>query len=186
MENENIIEITLSTERFLLEPITENHAQLLFDCLQSEGLYTFIPLEAPKTCIDLENKYRRWSARQSSDQSEIWLNYAICDKNTKEYLGTLQATIELKGMTYVAYEVFPRYWRRGIAHETMSVLISHIFINYKSEVITAHLDTRNLPSLKLLESLGFKYESTIKDADHFKGETSDEYVYNISKKDWLR
>ena len=43
----------------------------------------------------------------------------------------------------------------------------------------ANLDTRNRSSSKLVERLGFVRISELKGADEFKGEVSDEYVYEL-------
>ncbi len=55
--------------------------------------------------------------------------------------------------------MFPNYWRRKIASEAVSSLITFLFDNTKNEIITTHLDTQAIPSLKLLEFLGFKRDS---------------------------
>jgi len=44
----------------------------------------------------------------------------------------------------------------------------------------AYVDTRNKASIRLLERLGFERVDATKDADFFKGESSDEYVYHRS------
>jgi len=177
-------EMKLLTSNFTLEAIKPKHAGLLFEQLQSSALYKFIPINAPKSISDLEAKYTSWSVGHSENEDEIWENYAIYNPSDDQYLGTLQATIETNGKTYIAYNVFPCFWRQGIATEAVSVLITHLFERYNSSVITAHLDTKNISSYKLLESLGFIRKTTINDADYFKGRTSHEYVYELSKTNW--
>lgn len=108
------------------------------------------------------------------------MNYAVFDKKENVYKGTLQATIIKNAETYIAYEVFPEYWKKGIAKECVSKLINILFNEFKTETITAHIDTRNTASLKLLESLGFKCVKEIKNADFFKGSNSDEFVYELN------
>jgi [ribosomal protein S5]-alanine N-acetyltransferase len=175
------LEESIQTPNFFLEPIVSAHAALLFESLQSAELYTYIPFDPPKSLCELEGRYQRWSARQSSDSQELWLNYAIYNAKAEEYVGTLQTTIEANGKTYIAYEVFPCYWRRGIAREALSVLVGYLFGNYPIEAIHAHVDTRNEASFKLLEALNFHRTATIKDADYFKDSSSDEYVYELTK-----
>lgn len=177
----DFLENKIETENFILEPITVSHAKELFDLFQDKELYIFIPIDAPKSVESLKLKFEKWQKRYSEDKNEIWINYAILDKKTKKYKGTLQATIIKNAETYIAYEIFPKYWRNGIAKECVSRLIDILFIEFKSEIITAHLDTRNTASLKLLESLNFKFNRKIIDADFFKNTTSDEFVYELIK-----
>lgn len=178
-------EHSIKTINFLLEPITAEHAKLLYASLQDSASYTYIPFDPPQSIEALAKRYRRWSARQSDDGKEIWLNYAIYWPKEKEYVGTLQSTLEKEGETYIAYEVFPPYWRRGIARETVSALIVYLFEAYSIQLVTAHVDTRNEASSSLLKLLGFCCTKTIKDADYFKGSSSDEYVYKLRKDDWI-
>ena len=60
-------------------------------------------------------------------------------------------------------------------------VVEPVLAHLKSEVgvreVRALLDTRNEPSWRLLERLGFRRARMIKDADHFKGAPSDEYEY---------
>ena len=180
------IEDAIQTINFTLEPITTKHAQPLYKSLQDSALYTYIPFEPPQSIEALAERYQRWSIRQADDGSEIWLNYAIYWPQDKEYVGTLQATIEKAGKTYIAYEVFPPYWRRGIACEAVSALLTYLFEACTVQAILAHTDTRNEASSKLLSALGFCYKETIEGADYFKGSSSDEYVYELRKDDWIK
>ncbi len=47
-------------------------------------------------------------------------------------------------------------------------------------LVRAEMDSRNLPSRKLVESLNFRQVAFKKKADFFKGADSDEYVYELS------
>lgn len=178
--NMEILEKSLAIKSYILEPITEKHADLLFQDLQAEELYTYIPQSPPKSISDLRKKYLKWSQRKSPSEDEVWLNYAIFDTNLNRYVGTIQATIQHGGHNYIAYEVFPEYQRRKTATYTISLLIEFMSVNFSASVITAHVDTRNIKSYKFLESLGFERKDFIKDADYFDGSTSDEYVYEYS------
>jgi ribosomal-protein-alanine N-acetyltransferase len=184
--SESRIEEVLESERFLLEPIRVEHAAKLFEAMQPVDLYTYIPTSPPKSIDSLSSKFEQWEQRYSSDNNEIWLNYAIRHKISKEYYGTLQVTIIRNKETYVAYEVFPKFWRMGVAKECLLVLILFLFQSFGCEKVTAHLDTNNIASLKLLESLNFKKVGFLKDADFFDGHTSDEFIYELGNEDYMR
>ena len=170
-------ESVLRTMRFELEPIVADHAARLFDDLQAEGIYTFIPEAPPASVATLAERYTRWSARQNEEGDQIWLNYAILDKARASYLGTIQATIVQPGRALLAYLVFPHAWGKGVATEACRALIRTLAADFGIETIVAHVDTRNMASWKFLESLAFGRVRTIENADVFKGKPSDEYVY---------
>jgi [ribosomal protein S5]-alanine N-acetyltransferase len=177
-------EARLETPRLLLEPILPAHASVLYERMQEERLYRFIPQDPPDTSRALEDRYDFLSARRSPDGREAWLNWAVCERASGEYAGTLEATVYDKGTAIIAYMVFASYQRRGIAAEACGRLLEHLFDDYQVGMVAAEIDTRNVASIALVENLGFKRVGFQKDADHFKGSTSDEYRYEITERVW--
>jgi len=177
-------EARLETPRLLLEPILPAHAPMLNESLQDEELYRFIPQDPPPSLEALTDRYDFLSARRSPDGHEAWLNWAVRDKRTGDYVGTLEATVEEDPLAFIAYMVFVPYQRRGFAAEACGRLLEHLVDDYRVSVVAAEIDTRNTASIALVESLGFERVGFQKDADHFKGSTSDEYRYEIKDSVW--
>ena len=100
-------------------------------------------------------------------------------------VGTFQATLPKGKAGSFAYVVFPSFWRKGYAREMARCVVSHLFQTYDQSALYAEIDTRNLASIRLVESLGLKRVSTTQAADFFKGASSDEYTYSVSREDWL-
>jgi ribosomal-protein-alanine N-acetyltransferase len=169
-----------------LEPILPAHAAALFRDLQAPELYTFIPHDPPQSVEELERRYTRWAQRRSADGNELWLNYAVYRPSDAVYVGTVQATLESSGKTLIAYEVFPRFWRRHLGSQACTALVDRLFDDYDVPAVSALTDTRNVASRKLLESLGFRRTGTIENADEFKGSVSDEYAYEIGRAEWAQ
>jgi RimJ/RimL family protein N-acetyltransferase len=180
-DTNELSETVLRTKRFDLEPIVAAHAAELFPLLRAPDLYTYIPEEPPASQEALERRFSRWQARQSDTGDEVWLNYAIVDRQSHRYVGTLQATVTPCKYAYIAYFVFVEYWRTGIATEACRELIRALFAGFVLERVIAHVDTRNARSIKLLERIGFERTRTIVGADEFKGASSDEFVYELTR-----
>ena len=177
-------EARLETPRLLLEPILPAHAPMLNESLQDEELYRFIPQDPPPSLEALTDRYDFLSARRSPDGHEAWLNWAVRDKRSGDYVGTLEATVEEDPLAFIAYMVFVPYQRRGFAAEACRRLLEHLVDDYQVRVVAAEIDTRNTASIALVESLGFERVGFQKGADHFKGSTSDEYRYEIKDSVW--
>jgi len=178
-------ERVLRHDELVLEPIVPAHASALFEELQAPELYTFTPHDPPASLAALEARYQRWSARRSPDGRETWLNYAIFRPEDRRYLGLVQATLQETGTTYLAYEVFPAHWRRGVARRACTALLDHLFASYPIDAVSALVDTRNEASWRLLEALGFHRTHTLREADRFKGASSDEHAYALPRTEWL-
>lgn len=181
----NVLEEYVHSQNFVLEPIKPSHALVLFDALQSNSMYEFIPTNPPTSINLLIEKFTKWSKRSSDDGKEIWLNYAIRDRLESIYIGLVQATLVEDGDNYIAYEVIPEFWRRGVATEVMTAFIDCLFGNFEINILTAHIDSRNIASINLIKKLRFNQVGFLKNADHFKGSDSDEFIYQLDKKRWL-
>ncbi len=169
----------LETPRLRLEPLTPDHAAELYEPLQGRRLYDFIPQEPPPSQQALEERYRKLSTRRSPDGREAWLNWAMRERATGGYVGVLEATVQGDRTAFIAYTVFVFRQRQGFAREGCRRVIRHLFENYGASVIVAEIDTRNAASIALVEGLGFRRAAFVRDADHFKGASSDEYRYEL-------
>jgi [ribosomal protein S5]-alanine N-acetyltransferase len=175
----NLWSSRLITQRLDFEPIEEGHAQALFSQLQDPRIYRFIPFNAPRSTGELAARFVKLSAGSSPDGSEKWLNWALRLRDAADYVGTLQATIRPDETALIAYVVFPSYWRAGYAREAAAELIHFLFAERQVRVVEAQIDTRNVASIKLVESFGFVRTATLENADFYHGAFRHEYHYSL-------
>jgi [ribosomal protein S5]-alanine N-acetyltransferase len=178
----NLNNCNLETGRLILEPLCREHARHLFSVLSDPRIYTFIPKAPPSSVLTLEARYRQLESRVSPSGEELWLNWAIHLKEPGVYIGTIQATILNNHSSLLAYELSPDFWGQGYATEACSRIIESLFTDYDVGEIVAEVDTRNEASCKLLERLTFKRIKMQAGADFFKGRSSDEYTYKLSRR----
>jgi len=164
-----------SSQRLDMILIHKEHAQQTHSFLQNPDLYTYLPKDPP-TLLAVEKQYRFWEDRSSPDGSEYWLNWVVFYK--KICIGTLQAGVQRSTkVASIAYMISTAYQGQGFATEAVAAMIEHIRCDYRVKLIKAWIDTRNLPSIRLVERLGLERVERIEKADHFKGQDSDEFVY---------
>jgi ribosomal-protein-alanine N-acetyltransferase len=173
-------ELPLETPRLLLEPLAVSHATALFEALQAPALYTYIPQDPPSSLEALMARYAALASRRSPDGQEDWLNWALRQRKTGIYVGTVQATVRADHTALLAYMIFPAFWRQSYARESCARVLAHLFEDYYVGRVAAEIDTRNTASLRLVEALGFTRVATAPGADFFKGAASDEYRYELS------
>jgi RimJ/RimL family protein N-acetyltransferase len=80
----------------------------------------------------------------------------------------------------VAYMFPPEVWGQGYATEAVQAMLAHLKSDLQVDRVEADIDTRNLSSQRLIERLGFKRVKEVRNADEFKGRTSDEYHYELT------
>jgi RimJ/RimL family protein N-acetyltransferase len=110
----------------------------------------------------------------------VWFNWVARSRADGRCLGRVEVTLREDGRAWLAYEIGPEYWRQGFATEACGRVIEALFDSGVGEVI-AEVDTRNEASIRLLERLGFARGALKKDADTFKGSTSDEWTYRLAR-----
>ena len=73
---------------------------------------------------------------------------------------------------------------KGYAKEAVSLLTNYVFSRFPTERISAFTDIENTPAQRLLESLGFLREGTLRRAMFRDGIWSDIVVYGILRDEW--
>ena len=175
---------TLRADGLELQPLTVAHAELVFEALQDARIYEFIPQDPPAALDALKRRYEVLERRISRDGAERWLNWVIFVPGDPVPVGTIQATVRPGGNAPIAYIIFPDHWGRGYGRRATRTMIDHLFGAFDIPGVVARIDTRNRRSIGLVEALGLVRTGKFKDADFFKGASSDEYEYELSRGAW--
>ena len=81
----------------------------------------------------------------------------------------------------VGFILHPDHWRQGIVSEAMTAIIPYLFGNTDVPHLTADVDPRNIASLNLLKSLGFRVTHTAQNTFCIGGEWSDSVYLALSR-----
>ena len=166
-----------NSKRLQMKRVQKQLASITWPVLNDPQLYHYLP-EDPPTLLELEKRFSFWEPGISPDQSEYWLNWVLKDLESHLIVGTIQAGIHRESkIATIAYMLGSKFQRKGYAFEAISALIEFLKKDYQVSQIKAWIDTRNVPSIQLIEKLKFSRIELIEKADHFKGADSDEYVY---------
>jgi [ribosomal protein S5]-alanine N-acetyltransferase len=168
----------LQSPRLVLEAVSVAHAEEMYEGLRDPALYEFIPEDPPVDLPALARRYGVLARGQSADGTQLWLNWFLRPREGGPCIGYVQATVKPSTRHgFVAYLLLRRAWGQGHAREALGVAVEHLFERYALTYVDALIDTRNLRSIRLVESLGFARVELIAKADHFKGADSDEVRY---------
>jgi len=170
------IQTPLVTPRLVLEPITEAHSEAMERLFKDPELHRFVPYE-PLTLEKQRERCALWEARRSPEGQELWLNWAGRDKDTNEVVAHFQAGVQADSSASVGYLVARAFQRRGLAFEGLGAVFAYLRDALGVGEVKAWTDTRNIASHRLAQKLGMVNVETIKDADFFRGSTSDEFVF---------
>lgn len=167
----------LRTNRLILESITEVHAEELCEFFSDQELHHFVPSEPP-TLEQQSERCAWWAKRCSPDGTELWLNWAARDIDTGLIAAHIQAGVEEDGVASIGYVVGRKFQKKGLATECLESVFKYLREDLRVREIKAWSDTRNEASHRLARKMGMIQVGFIKDADFFKGQTSDEFIFS--------
>jgi ribosomal-protein-alanine N-acetyltransferase len=170
-------QLLLTTPRLVLESIDERHTRELWELFQDPDLHNFVPFEPP-TMEKQRERCVQWAKRQSPDGSEIWLNWAGREKKTGKIAAHFQVGIKSgQNVASIGYLVARQFQKQGLATEGLQEIFNFLKETCSIREVKAWSDTRNEASHRLAKKLGMIQVAFIKDADFFKGSSSDEFVF---------
>ena len=170
---------TLRTPRLTLRPMRRDDAAALFPTLS-------------------EAEQCRYLTRPAFDsEAELWGWLADPDWNGRTWIaedaeGEVVARFvavpgHAPGVEEVGYITCMHRQGAGVASEGLSALIDHLFATPIEQggarKLTAEVDTRNAPSIRLLERLGFTREATLREHDATHIGLCDVYWYGLLRSD---
>ena len=164
VDNGDVIDITTSdgkivvnprpvSERLIFEPLEARHASELFESLRDPELYQFLDESPPVSERSLRERFAALESRKSPDGKQLWLNWAVREKETGCAIGCVQATLEDE-RAHIGYILAKHAWGKGLGAEAVSWLVRRMLALHVTRII-ATVEERNVPSLRILESLGF-------------------------------
>lgn len=169
----------IESKRLIIDFLKPDHAHSLFEPFSDHGLYNYISWEVPDSVEKLREKFERICTGHSPDKTQIWLNWVAYTKVNGDYSGFYEATI-VGAEAMLAYYTFKPHQKKGLAKEGISAVMQYLIQNYSIKKFVVEIDTRNRASIKLAESLGFKWVKTIDNACELKGKQSHEFRFELS------
>lgn len=153
-------------QRIRLEALNANHAELIFEDLKDERIYTHIPDKLYLQLDELKARHEMLIEGPKPGRPERWLNWVVFDVVTNNPVGTLQATLMTEErLAYVAYVIWPKYWRQGYASEAFAWLMEEIKSFGSIDRAEAYIDIANESSLALIRKFGFLFKERNEDSE---------------------
>jgi RimJ/RimL family protein N-acetyltransferase len=116
----------MRTERLILVPMLEEHAQAMFPLLQDESLYAFTGGSPPVSVESLAATYLVRESRRSRDGAELWFNWMMWDRRLHEAVGYVQATV-YPTHADIAWVVGKERQGQGYASEAARAMVAWLF-----------------------------------------------------------
>jgi RimJ/RimL family protein N-acetyltransferase len=126
-------------------------------------------------------------ARLAFGTADSWCQLAIRDKTTGELLGDVGVHFPVSTDEPIEFglSLRPERQGQGFAREAMATLLDLAFGEWSYRRAVGSVDPRNVSSMALLRSLGFRQEAHHVESYFFRGEWADDVIFAMLAREWL-
>ena len=134
--------------------------------------------------VDAFAAFARSVETAPEDPASLAPRYVVETKAPEELVGVVghyrpHPVLEFVDVWYVLGRREAR--GRGLGREAVGLLVDHLLRTEPVERIGATCDVENVPSVRLLEGLGFRREGTLRSALFHHGRWHDVHVYGLTR-----
>ncbi|REC43484.1 GNAT family N-acetyltransferase [Chryseobacterium pennipullorum] len=171
----------LQTERLILRQLTPQDTQDLFEYFSLDEVMEYYDLETFKTAEDAENIIQHFNGEFEKGKGFRW---ALELKGENKVIGTCgyHNWYPEHFRAEIGYELNPPFWRKGYMKEAILPILTYGFESMQLHRVDAFIDPANISSEKLLTSLNFQEEGTMKDYFFEKGKFVDATLFGLVNK----
>ena len=173
----------LETTRLTLRPIKADDASAVLDYWQSDPSWQRYNASVPKDfhladAEDFVTTMRNRDRRSAPSWALVHQGIVV---------GIVSLTLEQDyRIAVIGYGVHGDLRGQGLSVEAAFAVIDQAFEHHAElKKIRAHTDAENLPSVRVLEKLGFSHEGTLRKNQFVKGRFVDEAIYGMLREEWV-
>ena len=168
----------LTTPRFTMRPLERADAGALFPTLSDDDQCRYLS----RAAFASEEDLWAWLAEPG------WPGKTWIAEDAQGVAGRFVSVpqspeADTPGIEEIGYITVMERQGQGVAGECTAALITHLF-EAGARKLTAEVDVRNAPSVRLLEKLGFTREAHLREHDATHIGLCDVYWYGLLAREW--
>lgn len=128
--------------------------------------------------ISPEERVKKMQKREAGNDED---RFVIVEKNSHNSVGEISYfhMNMLNRAAELGYLIAPNERGNGYAKEALQLIIKYLFLDMNLNKVYAQTASFNKDSVKLLESLEFKLDGTLRQHHYFKGDLYDDLLYSL-------
>lgn len=178
-----------------LEPVEIRTDRLLlrdFTTADLDGVYGIVGDDAVTSWLSFNTRCRDEAQtmltgilerQQAQPRSEYYLAITPAD-TPPDVIGFIRLGLGGVQAADLGYALLPSHWGQGLAYEAATAMIDFAFTALGLHRLTANIGPANAASIRLVQTLGFSYEGTIRDHVHTNGAWRDSRSYSLLAPEW--
>ena len=165
----------LHTERLTLRPRVADDAEALFPTMADPQAMRWWSYPPFTQVDDLHAHF----AKEHPD----WRGWAVTWRGDDRAIGFVAAGQRRPGVSEIGYLFARDTWGRGVAREALAALLTQLFAEGNRRVF-ADIDPDNMPSIRLVERLGFRLEGRLRAEWETHIGVRDTLIYGLLRDEW--
>jgi RimJ/RimL family protein N-acetyltransferase len=167
----------------LLRPIKPSDAASIYMYAKDPEVLKYTLLPSPYRPSDSKRFVRTAMSKKWRKKCIV---KAIVPKPGKTLAGVITLDLNMGNRRcYVGYWLARPYWGRGLAKESLQLMLRLAFETIGLSKVTSSVMHLNVRSYKLLDGAGFKLEGRLRRQMLRNGEWYDELMYGLLKEEWV-
>ena len=165
------------TERLVLQNITSQDKEFIFNLFSNAGVNRYLYDEAPISTLDqAAGTIEKYWGGSPTDRNR----WKIVLKATGSEVGTCGFHLwsERERCADIGYDLLPSHWGKGYAREALVPLLQFMKDELGAHCIRAIVYPENTRSVKVLERMGFVLGEETEDTE-FAGKTYLHHIYEL-------
>ncbi|WP_294214465.1 GNAT family N-acetyltransferase [uncultured Chryseobacterium sp.] len=153
----------LTTERLILRQFREDDIEEVYRGLSHQEVIKYYGVQYDS--LSATQEQMDWFRQIVEEEKGIW--WAVCNRHNPTFLGAIGFNDWSKKNRKIetGYWLLPENWGKGIITEAGHAACRYAFEFMSVHRIEAVVETENLGSRKVMKSLGFEYEGTMRDCE---------------------
>ena len=169
--------LTVETERFTMRKLVRSDAAALLPTLGSEEQCRYMS----RPHFESEEELADWLTDPTWD-GRSWAAISKADDSLQgRFVAVPTHDPEVEEIGYITVA---SHQGQGIARECSAALVDHLFAAEGKRKIIAEIDVENVPSVALVERLGFTREAHFRQHERTHKGMCDVFIYAMLRDEW--
>lgn len=175
---------TLESQRLVLRELNPSDAEPFFRARSDPKVMQYMDIEPYHSIEETGQAIQNFNASFRKQEALYW---AITLKESGLFIGAAGywRIIKPHFRAELGYQLLPEWWNQGYMREALRSIIRFGFEVMELHSIEANVNPQNLPSIRLLEKLGFVREGNYKENYYFQGKFLDTFTYSLLQKNFI-
>ena len=174
----------LTTRRLILRPLALSDAKFLYEAGSREDVSRPAGFPRTPTLAAARARVRRTIAA-GREPGPKPLSFSICLKTSRSWVGNVSLSWAHNGIGQLGYLVHPDHWGCGYAPEAARKVVDAAFTRLGAHRVQATCWVKNARSARVLRKIGLRREGRLRGYLKRSGEVRDEFIWGITRADWL-